>query len=192
MTTKKIDMEKHSERHGLSKVPDSVIILTQLDEIKSLKTKNHEIIEKAKEREEHWKAYTDELLRTIHTLQNDDTDEEKKFLQRQARAIKKVDEDYQLLLQENQRLRQKNEALKQQVKELTEDLGDKPVSSGAPSRKEVTRQFNRLKNRREVMDALGFAYDEKMPIAFNTVNFLEWVRTNRMWSALYTKMFELK
>ena len=185
-------MEKHSERHGLSKVPDSVIILTQLDEIKSLKKKNQEIIEKAKEREEHWKAYTDELLKTIRTLQNDDTDEEKKFLQRQARAIKKVDEDYQLLLEENQRLRQKNEALKQQVKGLTEDLGDKPVSSGAPSRKEVTRQFNRLKNRREVMDALGFVYDEKMPIAFNTVNFLEWVRTNRMWSALYTKMFELK
>ena len=185
-------MGKDKEVHGLSKVPDSVIILTQLDEIKSLKKKNHEIIEKAKEREEHWKAYTDELLKTIRTLQNDDTDEEKKFLQRQARAIKKVDEDYQLLLEENQRLRQKNEALKQQVKELTEDLGNKPVSSGAPSRKEVMRQFNRMKNRRAIMDTLGFPYNEEMPIAFNAVNFFEWVRANRLWSNLYTVMFQLK
>lgn len=182
------NMGKDKEIHGLSKVPDSVIILTQLEEIKKLKQKNHEIVEKAKEREEHWKAYTEELLRTI----NGETYEEQKLIRRQAKAIKKVDEDYQIILEENQRLRQRNELLKQQVKDLTEDLGDKPVSSGAPSRKEVTRQFNRLKNRRAVMDTLGFPYDEKMPIAFNTVNFLEWVRTNRLWSKLYTTMFELK
>lgn len=188
MITKMTNMGKEKEIHGLSKVPDSVIILAQLEEIKKLKQKNHEIVKKAKEREEHWKAYTEKLLKTV----NGDTDEEKKHLQRQVRAIKKVDEDYQFILEENQRLRQKNEALRQRVKDLTEDLGNKPVSSGAPSRKEVMRQFNRMKNRRAIMDTLGFPYNEEMPIAFNAVNFFEWVRANRLWSNLYTAMFQLK
>ena len=71
-------------------------------------------------------------------------------------------------------------------------LENKPVSSGAPSRKEVMRQFNRMKNRRAIMDTLGFPYNEEMPIAFNAVNFFEWVRANRLWSNLYTAMFQLK
>ena len=33
---------------------------------------------------------------------------------------------------------------------------------------------------------------EDMPIAFNVVNFFEWVRANRLWSNLYTAMFQLK
>jgi SMC interacting uncharacterized protein involved in chromosome segregation len=180
-------MGKDKEVYGPSKVPDSVIILTQLEEIKKLKQKNHEIVQKAKEREEHWKAYTEELLKTI----NGDTDEEKK-LRREVKAIKKANVDYQLILEENQRLRKKNEVLRQQVKDLTEDLGNKPVSSGAPSRKEVMRQFNRMKNRRAIMDTLGFPYNEEMPIAFNAVNFFEWVRANRLWSNLYTAIEQLK
>ncbi len=91
-------MGKEKEVHGLSKVPDSVIILTQLDEIKQLKQKNHEIVQKAKEREEHWKAYTDELLNTIQQIQKSEKSEEDRAVAREAKALKKKDQDYQQLL----------------------------------------------------------------------------------------------
>lgn len=185
-------MGKEKEVYGLQKVPDDVILKVQQNEIAQLKQKNHEIVQKAKEREEHWKAYVDQLLNTILILQREEDDEEKRALRREVKAQKKKDEDYQILLAENNRLRQRHEVLKHQVAELTAELGGKPIAKNEPTRNEVQKQFNKIKNRRAVMDALGFPYNEEMPIAFNAVNFLEWVRANKLWSVLYTAVEQLK
>lgn len=185
-------MGKEKERYGLAKVPKDVILKVQQDEIMQLKNKNHEIVEKAKEREAQWKAYTEELLNTIRVLQKEENDEEKKAIRREVRALKKKDEDYQLLLAEVNKLKQRNEVLKDQVSDLMNELEGKPIDELSLSRKELSKRFNKLKNRRKIMDALGFPYNEAMPIAFNAINFLEWVRSNRLWSALYTAMFQLK
>lgn len=185
-------MGKDKEIHGLSKVPDDVILKVQQNEIAQLKQKNHEIVQKAKEREEHWKAYTEELLKTIRILQKDEDDEEKKAIRREAKALKKKDEDYQTLLDENRRLKEKCDSLKVRIRELAEDEGDKVIENGNISRNELRYKFNKVKNRRAVMDSMGFPYNEDMPIAFNAVNFLEWVRSNRLWSVLYTAVEQLK
>lgn len=39
------------------------------------------------------------------------------------------------------------------------------------------------------MDEMCFAYNESMPRAYNSVVFLEWVRTNKLWEKLFALMY---
>ena len=183
--TNACDMEE------LMKVPDSVIIKSLRDEVKTLRRKNHEICVKAKEREQQWKAHVDCLTEKIVELQRDDTDEEKKAIKREARAIKKANEDYNNLLEQYNHLREKHEQLKEQMRYLKDELEGRPVGVAEISRKEIRKKFTNLKNRREIMDAMAFAYNEEMPIAYNVVVFLEWVRVSGKWDELYARMFNV-
>ena len=176
------------------KVPDSVIIGRQNDiikhlrkEVEGLKKHKREIIEKAKEREEQWKAYTEELLNTIRVLE-DDEDEEKK-LRREVKAMKKMNEDYNQLLTQHNNVVERYKVLKLQVKELKSQLEGKPIFNDGPSRIEMRKKFNKVKNQREIMDEMCFAYNESMPKAYNSVIFLEWVRTNNLWEKLLVLMY---
>lgn len=178
----------------LMKVPDSVIIGRQNDiikhlrkEVEGLKKHKKEIIEKAKEREEQWKAYTEELLNTIRVLEADE-DEEKK-LRREVKAMKKMNEDYNQLLTQHNNVVERYKVLKLQVKELKSQLEGKPICSDGPSRMEMRKKFNKIKNQREIMDEMCFAYNESMPKAYNSVIFLEWVRTNNLWEKLLALMY---
>ena len=171
------------------KVPDSVIIKQLQDEVKELRKKNHEVCTKAKERETQWKAYTEELLNTIRVLE-EDNDEEKK-LRREVKAMKKANEDYNNLLQQYNHLREKYEQLKEQMLYLKDELEGRPVGIAEISRKEIRKKFTNLKNRREIMDAMRFTYNEDMPIAYNVVVFLEWVRVSGKWDELYARMFNV-
>ena len=172
----------------LMKVPDSVIIKQLQDEVKALRKKNHEVCTKAKEREEHWKAYTEELLNTIRVLEADE-DEEKK-LRREVKAMKKMNEDYNQLLTQHNNVVEKYKVLKLQVKELKSELEGKPIyGDDMPSRIEMRKKFNKIKNQREIMDEMCFAYNESMPKAYNNVIFLEWVRTNNLWEKLLALMY---
>ena len=118
------------------KVPDSVIIKSLRDEIKTLRRKNHEICVKAKEREEHWKAHADCLAEKIAELQKDDSDEEKKVIKREAKAIKKANEDYNNLLAQYRHLQEKYEQLKEQMRYLKDELEGRPVGVAEIPRKE--------------------------------------------------------
>lgn len=169
------------------KVPDSVIIKSLRDEVKALRIKNHEICLKAKEREEHWKAYTEELLNTIRVLEADE-DEEKK-LRREVKAMKKMNEDYNQLLTQHNNVVERYKVLKLQVKELKSQLEGKQIFNDGPSRIEMRKKFNKIKNQREIMDEMCFAYNESMPKAYNSVIFLEWVRTNNLWEKLLALMY---
>lgn len=171
----------------LMKVPDSVIIKQLQEEVKALRKKNHEICVKAKEREEHWKAYTEELLNTIRVLEADE-DEEKK-LRREVKAMKKMNEDYNQLLTQHNNVVERYKVLKLQVKELQSEIEGKPIYSDGPSRIEMRKKFNKIKNQREIMDEMCFAYNESMPKAYNSVIFLEWIRTNNLWEKLLVLMY---
>ena len=171
----------------LMKVPDSVIIKSLQEEVKALRKKNHEICVKAKEREEHWKAYTEELLNTIRILE-EDNDEEKK-LRREVKAMKKMNEDYNQLLTQHNNVVERYKVLKLQVKELKSELEGKPMFDNGPSRIEMRKKFNKIKNQREIMDEMCFPYNDSMPKAYNSVVFLEWVRTNRLWEKLLALMY---
>ena len=171
----------------LMKVPDSVIIKSLQEEAKALRKKNHEICVKAKEREEHWKAYTEELLNTIRILE-EDNDEEKK-LRREVKAMKKMNEDYNQLLTQHNNVVERYKVLKLQVKELKSELEGKPMFDNGPSRIEMRKKFNKIKNQREIMDEMCFAYIESMPKAYNSVIFLEWVRTNNLCEKLFALMY---
>ena len=170
------------------KVPDSVIIKSLRDEVKTLRRKNHEICVKAKERDEHWKAYTEELLNTIRVLEADE-DEERK-LRREVKAMKKMNEDYNQLLTQHNTIVERYKLLKLQVKELKSELEGKPIyGDDMPTRIELRKKFNKIKNQREIMDEMCFTYTELMPKAYNSVVFLEWVRTNRLWEKLLALMY---
>lgn len=169
------------------KVPDNVIIKSLQEEVKALRRKNHEICVKAKEREEQWKVYTEELLNTIRVLEADE-DEEKK-LRREVKALKKKDEDYEQLLNQHNTVVERYKVLKLRVKELESQLEGKPISNDGPSRIEMRKKFNKIKNQREIMDEMCFAYNESMPKAYNAVIFLEWVRTNNLWEKLLVLMY---
>lgn len=169
------------------KVPDSVIIKSLQEEVKALRKKNHEICVKAKEREEHWKAYTEELLNTIRILE-EDNDEEKK-LRREVKAMKKMNEDYNQLLTQHNNVVERYKVLKLQVKELKSELEGKPMFDNGPSRIEMRKKFNKIKNQREIMDEMCFTYNESMPKAYNNVVFLEWIRTNNLWEKLLALMY---
>ena len=171
----------------LMKVPDSVIIKSLQEEVKALRKKNHEICVKAKEREEHWKAYTEELLNTIRILE-EDNDEEKK-LRREVKAMKKMNEDYNQLLTQHNNVVERYKVLKLQVKELKSELEGKPMFDNGPSRIEMRKKFNKIKNQREIMDDMFFTYNESMPKAYNNVVFLEWIRTNNLWEKLLALMY---
>lgn len=171
----------------LMKVPDSVIIKQLQDEVKALRKKNHEICVKAKEREQQWKAYTEELLNTTRVLEVDE-DEERK-LRREVKALKKMNEDYNQLLTQHNTVVERYKVLKLQVKELKSQLEGKPICSDAPSRMEMRKKFNKIKNQREIMDEMCFAYNESIPKAYNSVIFLEWVRTNNLWEKLLALMY---
>ena len=172
----------------LLKVPDSVIIKSLRDEVKTLRRKNHEICVKAKEREEHWKAYTEELLNTIRVLEADE-DEERK-LRREVKAMKKMNEDYNQLLTQHNNVVERYKVLKLQVKELKSEIEGKPIyGDDMPSRIELRKKFNKIKNQREIMDEMCFTYNESMPRAYNNVVFLEWVRTNKLWEKLFALMY---
>ena len=178
----------------LMKVPDSVIIQRQQDiikhlrqEVEGLKKHKKEIIEKAKEREAQWKAYTEELLNAIRVLEADE-DEEKK-LRREVKALKKRDEDYEQLLHQHNTVVERYKVLKLRVKELESQLEGKPILSDGPSRMEMRKKFNGIKNQREIMNEMCFAYNESMPKAYNAVIFLEWVRTNNLWEKLLALMY---
>lgn len=172
----------------LMKVPDSVIIKSLRDEVKTLRRKNHEICVKAKERDEHWKAYTEELLNTIRVLEADE-DEERK-LRREVKAMKKMNEDYNQLLTQHNNVVERYKLLKLQVKELKSELEGKPIyGDDMPSRIELRKKFNGIKNQREIMEEMCFAYNESMPKAYNAVIFLEWVRTNKLWEKLLALMY---
>ena len=188
-------MDRIDGECGTLKVPDSVIIQRQQEviahlrkEVEGLKKNKREIIQIAKEREEHWKSYTEELLNTIRVLEADN-DEEKK-LRREAKAMKKVNEDYIQLLEQHNNIVEKYKVLKLQVKELKSELEGKPIySADMPSRIELRKKFNGIKNQREIMDEMCFQYNENMPKAYNAVVFLEWVRTNNLWTKLLTLMY---
>ena len=169
------------------KVPDNVIIKSLQEEVKTLRRKNHEICLKAKEREEHWKAYTEELLNTIRVLEADE-DEERK-LRREVKAMKKMSEDYNQLLTQHNNVVERYKVLKLQVKELKSELEGKPMFDNGPSRIEMRKKFNKIKNQREIMDEMCFTYNESMPKAYNNVIFLEWVRTNKLWEKLLALMY---
>ena len=172
----------------LMKVPDSVIIQQLQEEVKALRKKNHEVCTKAKEREEQWKAYTEELLNTIRVLE-EDNDEEKK-LRREVKAMKKMDEDYIQLLNQHNNVVERYKVLKLQVKELKSELEGKSIyGDNMPSRIELRKKFNGIKNQREIMDEMCFTYNESMPKAYNNVIFLEWVRTNKLWEKLLALMY---
>jgi DNA repair exonuclease SbcCD ATPase subunit len=175
----------------LMKVPDSVIIKSLRDEVKTLRKKNHEICTKAKEREAHWKAHAECLAEKIVELQREDTDEKKKAIKREAKAIKKANEDYNNLLDQYRHLQEKYEQLKEQTRYLKDELEGRPIGVAEIPRKEIRKKFTNLKNRREIMDAMAFTYNESMPIAYNVVVFLEWVRVSGKWDELYARMFNV-
>ena len=174
----------------LLKVPDAVIIKQLQEEVKALRKKNHEICEKAKQREAHWKEYTDYLLNSINSLESDNEEEQK--LRREVRAKKKMDADFKALCATNNTLVKKNECLKQQVKDLMDELEGKKVGERGISRKEMRKTFAKMKDKRGIMDEMLFAYNESMPIAYNSIVFLEWVRTNGKWEELYSLMYNLE
>ena len=174
------------------KIPPSAIISEQIKEINALKRKNRLIIEKVKERERKWKDYTDKLLKDIEELQNKETLEEKKAVRRLAKAQKKAMDDYNLILDENRRLKEKVEYYKREIATLSADLEGRPVDKDGPSRIQIRKAFNKLKNRRAIMDAMGYPYNESMPVAYNVVLFLEWVRNNAKWHELYVHMEQSK
>lgn len=178
----------------LMKVPDSVIIQRQQEviahlrkEVEGLKKNKREVIQIAKEREEQWKAYTEELKNAISVLESDE-DEEKK-LRREVKALKKKDEDYEQLLNQHNTVVERYKVLKLRVKELESQLEGKPICSDGPSRMEMRKKFNGIKNQREIMDEMCFTYNESMPKAYNNVIFLEWVRTNKLWEKLFALMY---
>lgn len=171
----------------LMKVPDSVIIQQLQEEVKALRKKNHEICTKAKQREEHWKAYTEYLLNSIKTLESDD-DEDKK-LRREAKAIKRANEDYNKLLEQHNIIVEKYKLLKLQVKDLKSQLEGKPITDCGLTNMELRKRFNKLKNQRAIMDEMCFSYNESVPKAYNAVVFLEWVRTNKLWNKLLELMY---
>ena len=171
----------------LMKVPDSVIIKQLQEEVKALRKKNHEVCTRAKEREAQWKAYTEELLNTIRVLE-EDNDEEKK-LRREIKAMKKMNEDYIQLLNQHNNVVERYKVLKLQVKELKSELEGKPMFDNGPSRIEMRKKFNKIKNQREIMDEMCFTYNESMPKAYNNVVFLEWIRTNNLWEKLLALMY---
>ena len=171
----------------LMKVPDSAIIKQLQEEVKALRKKNHEVCTKAKERETQWKAYTEELLNTIRVLE-EDNDEEKK-LRREVKAMKKMNDDYIQLLTQHNNVVERYKVLKLQVKELKSELEGKPMFDNGPSRIEMRKKFNKIKNQREIMDEMCFTYNESMPKAYNSVVFLEWVRTNKLWEKLFALMY---
>ena len=53
----------------------------------------------------------------------------------------------------------------------------------------MRKKFNKIKNQREIMDEMCFAYNESMPKAYNNVVFLEWIRTNKLWEKLFALMY---
>ncbi len=171
----------------LMKVPDEVIIKQLQEEVKALRKKNHEVCVKAKERETQWKAYTEELLNTIRVLE-EDNDEEKK-LRREVKTMKKMNDDYIQLLTQHNNVVERYKLLKLRVKELESQLEGKPICGDGPSRMEMRKKFNKIKNQREIMDEMCFPYNESMPKAYNNVIFLEWVRTNKLWEKLLALMY---
>lgn len=179
----------------LMKVPDSAIIQRQQEviahlrkEVEGLKKNKREVIQMAKERDEQWKTYTEELKNTISVLESDE-DEEKK-LRREVKALKKMNDDYNQLLAQHNSIVEKYKVLKLQVKELKSELEGKPIySDDMPSRIELRKKFNGIKNQREIMDEMCFTYNESMPKAYNAVIFLEWVRTNKLWEKLLALMY---
>lgn len=166
----------------LMKIPDEVIIKQLQEEVKILRKKNQEVCTKAKEREKHWKAYTDYLLNSINSLESDD--EEVRAVRREVRAKKKADEDYQTLLHSHNLLVKKHTELKQKVQELTAKLEGKPVVPTEEKMKNIRKRFAKLKNRKEIMLGMGFPYDESYPIAYNEVVFLEWAKHNGKWEEI--------
>lgn len=178
----------------LMKVPDGVIIQRQQEiiahlrkEVEGLKKNKREVIQMAKEREEQWKAYAEELKNTISVLESDE-DEEKK-LRREVKALKKMNEDYNQLLNQHNTVVERYKVLKLRVKELESQLEGKPIFNDGPSRIELRKKFNGIKNQREIMDEMCFSYNESMPKAYNAVIFLEWVRTNKLWEKLLSLMY---
>lgn len=170
----------------LMKVPDSVIIKSLQDEVKALRRKNYKLCEKAKQREAHWKAYTDYLLNSINSLESDN--EEVRAVRREVRAKKKADEDYQTLLHSHNLLVKRHTELKQKVQGLTAKLEGKPVAPTEEKMKNIRKRFAKLKDRKEIMLGMGFPYDESSPIAYNEVVFLEWAKNNGKWEELYARM----
>lgn len=174
------------------KIPPSAIISEQIKEINALKRKNRLIIEKVKEREKKWKEYTDRLLKDIEDLQNNDALEEKKAVRRLAKAQKKAMDDYNQILDENRKLKEKVEYYKREIATLSADLEGRPIEKDGPSRMQVRKAFNKLTNRRAIMDAMGYPYNESMTVANNVILFLEWVRNNAKWHELYVHMEQSK
>ena len=170
----------------LMKVPDSVIIKQLQEEVKALRKKNHEVCTKAKEREAHWKAYTESLENAIADLES--KDEEVRAVRREVKAQKKVNEDYQTLLHSHNLLAKKYTELKQTVQELTAKLEGKPVAPTEEKMKNIRKRFAKLKNRKEIMLGMGFPYDESSPIAYNEVVFLEWAKNNGKWEEISNKI----
>lgn len=177
------------------KVPDSVIIQKQQEvishlrkEVEGLKKNKREVIQIAKERDEQWKAYVEELQNTIRVLEGEE-DEEKK-LRREVKAMKKMNEDYNQLLTQHNSIVEKYKVLKLQVKELKSELEGKPIyGEDMPSRIEMRKKFNSIKNQREIMNEMCFPYNESMPKAYNAVVFLEWIRVNKLWEKLLSLMY---
>jgi chromosome segregation ATPase len=166
----------------LMKVPYSVIIKQLQEEVKALRKKNHAVCTKAKEREAHWKAYAESLENAIANLES--KDEEIKAVRREVKAQKKANEDYQTLLHTHNLLVKKHRELKTINQELRAKLEGKPVQPSDEQRKNIRKRFAKLKNRKEIMLGMGFQYDDSVPIAYNEVVFLEWVKTNGKWEEL--------
>ena len=177
---------------AIMKVPPEVIIKEQIKEINSLKKKNHQIIEKAKQREAQWKEYVDSLLKEIDELKNGDEIEEKKAVRRAAKAQKRAMADYNQILDENRKLKQKTEYYKREIATLNAEVEGRPIEKDGPSRMQVRNAFNKLTNRRAIMDAMGYQYNESMKVANNVILFLEWVRNLAKWHELYVHIEQSK
>lgn len=186
-------MEEIIGEFGLMKVPQEAIIEKLIHEIKEkdsiIRDKANKIkkmIAKYKEREEHWQAYAQSLVNTIQALASNDEDAKQTRLE--VRAKKKLDEDYQILVKQNQNQAKKIERLELRIASLEDQLNSKPTIDNEIPRKKLQKAFDKRQDRKEIMKAMNYPCDESMPIAFVSVGFLEWVRINAKWDELLSLM----
>lgn len=186
-------MEEIIGEFGLMKVPQEAIIETLIHEVKEkdsiIRDKANKIkkmIAKYKEREEHWQAYAQSLVNTIQALASNDEDAKQTRLE--VRARKKFDEDYQILVKQNQNQAKKIERLELRIASLEDQVNSKPAIVNEIPRKKLQKAFDKRQDRREIMKAMNYPCDESMPVAFVSVGFLEWVRINAKWDELLSLM----
>ena len=66
------------------------------------------------------------------------------------------------------------------------------VVKDGPSRLKVRKAFNSRTDRRVIMDAMGYPYNESFALNHNAILFIEWVRANAKWLELNIYMQKSK